>query len=135
MLIGDLDSGSLFQWDPLMGPLMFVIFIALCVLIVFNILVSMLMDAYSDARVMIKQEHAKSSRINLEISFIEFIETFPLIKYFGLDATLGKLQLEEQSANILQMWWRVTQEGRTKKPVGSPCMSSPPASFKVSALQ
>jgi hypothetical protein len=112
MLVGDLDSGNLFEWDPLMGPFMFVIFIALCVLIVFNILVSMLMDAYSEARALIREERAKGATINLEISFIEFVQSSRLLRHLGWSGTLRKLQLEESSANILQMWWRLTSAGK-----------------------
>ena len=47
MLMGDLDGEALFESDPVMGPIIFILFVCFCVLIVFNILISILVRAWS----------------------------------------------------------------------------------------
>ena len=60
-LLGEFDLFSLYEAQWLMGPLFFVLFIALAVLVVLNILIAIISDAYQAQNEFLRAEKVRSS--------------------------------------------------------------------------
>ena len=105
LLLGDLDADQIIEMDPIMGPVLYMCFTTFCVLIIFNILISILMDAYERAMI----ECQKLPKLNIWESFghwfsIRFVCVFHwcCCCCFGAPKN-AHLQL---AAETIQAFWR-----------------------------
>jgi hypothetical protein len=108
MLMGDLGGEELFMSDPIMGPIIYTLFVCFCVLIVFNILISILMDSYSEAMEELKELQKKES-VDLFRSFTFYLQSGAILRHVtGFWAR--RYELEDKSARDIQIWWRIVED-------------------------
>jgi hypothetical protein len=104
MLMGDLDGEALFLSDPIMGPIIYCLFVCFCVLVVFNILISILMDSYSEAMEELK-ELQKTEELDLFRSFTFYLQSGAILRHLtGFWA--ARYELEDKQARLIQTWWK-----------------------------
>jgi hypothetical protein len=102
LLLGDLDADAMIEADPIMGPVLYICFTTFCVLVIFNILISILMDAYERAMV----ETNKMPKLNIWESFFRWMR-YRIVPCW--DHIFGQSHNDKMhiAAETIQAFWRV----------------------------
>jgi hypothetical protein len=114
MLLGDLGADELFEEEPVLAPILYFTFVATCTLVTFNILITILMDGWAEAKqraASMDERKKQEQHIDVARSFWEFIASLPVLRYlnhWAIQQAVG----EERAVIRLQRFYRSKHDRR-----------------------
>jgi hypothetical protein len=130
MLLGDLGADTLFKQEPFVAPILYFMFVATCTLVTFNILISILMDGWAEAKQRaadMDDRKKQEQHIDITRSFWEFVASLPVLHYLSRGAVQQAFG-EERAVILLQRFYRLQRDSTSDS-------SEPPSSSESASSQ